>query len=94
MLPDEVGLPVAVGHDEGDVPVQGHVVQRLEAEGRLFDPAVVAVRRYGLAGGHADKRYRRDVGEDAHGYAREVLVHDLSLQPLGGYIAEGPDSWE
>ena len=94
MLADDIRLVVAVGHDEGDVLVKGHVVQRLEAQGGLLYPAVVVIRRNGLAGGHADKRYRRHVGEDAHWDSSEVFVHDFSLQPFGWDIADGLDSWE
>ena len=94
MLTDDIRLVVAVGHDEGDVLVKGHVVQRLETQGGLLYPAVVVVRRYSLTGGHADKRYRRYVGKDAHGNARKVFVHNLSLKPFGRYIADGLDSWK
>lgn len=44
MLPDDVGLPVAVRHHEGDVPVLRHVVERLEAQCGLLYPAVIIVR--------------------------------------------------
>ena len=94
MLTDDIRLVVAVGHDKSDVLVKGHVVQRLEAQGGLLYPAVVVIRRNGLTGGHADKRYRRHVGEDAHGNSRKVFVHDFSLQPFGRDIADGLDSWE
>ena len=94
MLTDDIRLVVAVGHDEGDVLVKGHVVQRLEAQRGLLYPAVVVIRRNRLARGHADKRYRRHVSEDAHRDSREVFVHDFSLQPFGWDIANGLDSWE
>ena len=94
MLTDDIRLVIAVGHDESDVLVKGHVVQRLEAQRGLLYPAVVVIRRNGLARGHADKRYRRHVGEDAHRNSREVFVHDFTLQAFGWNIADGLDSWE
>ena len=89
MLADDIRLVVAVGHDEGDVLVKGHVVQRLEAQGGLLYPAVVIISRYRLTGRHTDKRYRRHFGEDADGQTRKVLVHDLTLQPFSGNVAQG-----
>lgn len=94
MLADDIRLVVAVGHDKSDVLVKGHVVQRLEAQRSLLYPAVVVIRRNSLARGHADKRYRRHVGEDAHRNSREVFVHDFTLQAFGWNIADGLDSWE
>ena len=94
MLADDIRLVVAVGHDESDVLVKGHVVQRSETQGCLFDPAVVVIRRYRLAGGYANKCYRRYIGENTDGNTREVFVHDLTLQPFGWHIANGLDSWK
>ena len=65
MLPDDVGLPVAVRDDEGDVPVLWHVVECLEAQRGLLYPAIIVVGGYGLTGGHSDKADRGDIGEDA-----------------------------
>ena len=93
MLADDIRLVVAVGHDESDVLVKGHVVQRLEAQRGLLYPAVVVIRRNGLARGHADKRYRRHLGEDADGQTRKVLVHDLTLKVLGWDVADELYSW-
>ena len=80
MLPDDVGLPVAVRHHEGDVPVLWHVVECLEAQRGLFNPAIIVVGGYGLTGGHTDKADRGNIGEDADRDASEVLVHDFTLQ--------------
>ena len=94
MLADDIRLVVAVGHDEGDVPVKGHVVQRLEAQGGLLYPAVVIVCRNSLACRSTDKVYRSDVGIDADGQTREMLVHDFALQFFSGDITQGFDSWK
>ena len=92
MLPDDVGLPIAVRDDEGDVLVLRHVVECLEAQRGLLNPAVIVVGGYRLAGGHPDKTDWSDVGEDTNRKSCEVLVHDLTLQPVGGNIADGLDS--
>ena len=93
MLPYDVGLPIAVRDDEGDMSVGRHVVERLEPQGGLFNPAVIVIGRYRLAGRHTDKRYRRHFGEDADGQTRKVLVHNLTLQPFGGNVPQGFYSW-
>lgn len=92
MLPDDVGLSVAVSHHEGDVPVLWHVVECLEAQRGLLYPAVIVVGGYCLTGGHTQEADWDDVGKDADGNTCEVFVHDLALQPLGGYIADRFDS--
>ena len=94
MLPDDVGLTVAVSDDESDVPVLWHVVERPEAQRGLLYPAVVVVGGYGLAGGHPDKADRDDIGKYTDGQPCEVLVHDLALQPFGWHIADGLDAWK
>ena len=94
MLPDDVGLPVAVRDDEGDVPVLWNVVESPEAQRGLLYPAVVIVGGYGLAGGHPDKADRSYIRKDADGQSREVFVHDLSLQPFSRDIPQGLDSWK
>ena len=94
MLPDDVGLPVAVRDDEGDVPVLWHVVERLEPQRGLLYPAVIVVGGYCLAGGHTLEADRDYVGKYADGQPCEVLVHDLALQPFGWHIADGLDAWK
>ena len=93
MLTDDIRLVVAVGHDESDVLVKGHIVQRLEAQRGLLYPSVFVVCRYCFTGRHSNKRYRGYAGEDADRQTRKMLVHDLALQILGRHITDKAYSW-
>ena len=70
------------------------VIERLEAQGRLLNPAIIVVSRNSLAGGHTAERNRRDVGENAHWQIGEVFVHHLALKIVGKYIADKLNAWQ
>ena len=74
--------------------IGGQVIERLEVQSRLLNPASIGVCRNSLAGGHTAERYWRDVGEYAHRQIGEVFVHHLALKIVGKYIADKLNAWQ
>ena len=92
MLPDNVRLVVAVGDDKSDVSVCRQHIKGFEAQNGLFNPAILIVGLSRLTGWHTDKRYRRNVGENAYWHTCKVLEHHLSLQLFCWDVAEELDA--
>ena len=94
MLPDDVRLPIAVYDDKGDMSGCRQHIKGFEAQDSLFNPAILIVGQSRLTGWHADKRYRRNVGEYAYWHTCKVLEHYFTLQLFGWNVAEELDAWQ